>query len=62
MPGITFIETYEEVILNEVYDNVLRMRYNTSGPLRRYIDNTLAYLDHIDSEGRKILAAKLPQE
>lgn len=62
MPGITFIETYEKDILNEVKDNVLRMRFNTSGSLRKYIDNTLGYLDYIDMEGQKVLAANSPQE
>jgi len=62
MPGITFIETFEEHILNEVYDNVLRMRFNTSGPLRKYIDNTLAYLDHIEEYGQKVLKANQPEK
>lgn len=61
-PGISFLETYEVDMLNNVYDNVLRLRFNTSGSLRRYIDNTIIYLKCLDAFGRKILEHNKPNK
>ncbi len=54
-PGVSLTEEFAEKTVQDLMDKVLKMRENTSGSLRKYIDNTIDYLDKVRLEGQKIL-------
>ncbi len=48
-------EDFEEKTVDTLIEKVSKMRENTSGSLRKYIDNTIDYLDNVKSKGLQIL-------
>jgi len=54
-PGVSLSEEFEEKTVDTLLEKVFRMRENTSGSLRKYIDNTLNYLDFVKVTGQQIL-------
>lgn len=54
-PGISLTDEFEEKNVNDLIEKVSKFRVTTSGSLRKYIDNTLDYLQFVKAEGKKIL-------
>jgi len=54
-PGVSLTEDFEEKTVDTLIEKVFKMRENTSGSLRKYIDNTIEYLDNVKSKGLQIL-------
>jgi hypothetical protein len=53
-PGVSLTEEFEDKTVDILLEKVINFRENTSGSLRRYIDNTLDYLEFVKKEGRRI--------
>lgn len=54
-PGVSLSEEFEEKTVTKLEKKVVAFRTNTSGHLRKYIDNTLDYLKTVKEMGNKIL-------
>ena len=54
-PGVSLSEDFEEKTVDNLIDKVFKMRENTSGSLRKYIDNTIDYLNIVKLTGQQIL-------
>lgn len=54
-PGVSLSEDFEEKTVDNLIEKVNKLRVNTSGSLRKYIDNTIDYLDYVKSRGQQIL-------
>ncbi|CAN5236499.1 hypothetical protein BH09BAC4_BH09BAC4_10580 [soil metagenome] len=54
-PGISLTDEFEEKTVDKLIEKVAKFRVTTSGSLRKYIDNTLDYLQFVKAEGQRIL-------
>jgi hypothetical protein len=54
-PGVELSEEFDIDTLTALKENVENLRIRTSGALRKYIDNTIDYLDLVKKEGERIL-------
>lgn len=54
-PGISLTEEFQEETVDNLIEKVSKFRVTTSGSLRKYIDNTLDYLEFVRKEGQRIL-------
>lgn len=61
VPGISINSDFDDTKFQIVKENVINLRSRTSGALRKYIDNTLKYLDLVESTGKKAQQAEFEE-
>ena len=54
-PGITVSDEFNHDDFDELKTYIENLKKKTSGPLRKYIDNTLKYLDYVEVQANKII-------
>lgn len=54
-PGVSLSEEFDEKTIVALIEKVSELRKDTSGSLRKYIDNTLDYLNFVKAKGQQIL-------
>lgn len=62
VPDVSLNEKFEEERVDDLIEKVFKMRKNTSGSLRKYIDNTIEYLDAVKKEGLQKLKEEEEEE
>lgn len=54
-PGVSLSAEFDENTIDTLIQKVSKLRKDTSGSLRKYIDNTLDYLNFVKAQGLQIL-------